>query len=51
MADKKINPLNYLAQELNGKGDFMQQYKTLNESDKTTLKHWADEEQTALGRV
>lgn len=42
-------PLAYLAQELNGKGDFMASWKTLSDEDKNKLKAWADEEQTAMG--
>ena len=42
-------PLNYLMKQLNDKGDFTAQWKTLDETDRETLRRWATEEQEALG--
>lgn len=43
--------LNYLMEQLNGRGDFTAQWKTLSDTDKDTLKRWAMEEQAATEQV
>ena len=37
-------PLSYLRDELNGKGDFIKEYKVLDPKDKDDLKRYAAED-------
>ena len=45
----KQSPIGYLKKMLNEKGDFLQEYKRLNESDRLEMKEWAKEEMTVKG--
>ena len=42
-------PIGYLKKILNDKGDFLQEYKRINEPARLELKEWAKEEMTVKG--
>lgn len=47
--DSKQTSVGYLRQELNGAGDFVSEYKGLEQKDKDELKRYAREEMDLLG--
>ncbi len=48
-ATKARTPLVYLRDQLNDKGDFLKEYKTLSREDKADLALWARREMEVLG--
>ena len=44
-------PLKYLREQLNDKGDFVTEWKSLSHEDKTQMREWALEEMQVIGRA
>lgn len=43
-------PLLYVKQQMEGLGNFMQEYKALDPKDREDLRKWADEERAAKAK-